>query len=113
MGHAPDGVAERSHRAVIGADGRPGPIEARIGRRLLRVIDPDSDEGRRLLREREVDWIAPGGTRLGRLTPREALDALRLRLERRLEHPDDGAEMDALRDGLDRLRERWRRLGHA
>jgi hypothetical protein len=98
-------------RAVLTADGRPGPIEERLGRRLVRVVDPESREGRRLLERDAVLWIAPGGDALGRMTARDAIETLRLRLERRLADPSDDGEHAALTDGLSRLRDRWRRVG--
>jgi hypothetical protein len=105
--------AARRFRTAVTADGRPGPIEERLGRRRLRVLDPDTDEGRRLLDEGRVEWIAPGGDALGRLTTAQALDALRRRLEDRLADPHEDHEQTALRDGLDRLRSRTERLGRA
>lgn len=113
MGREPMPEPTRSFRTVATADGLPGPIEERLGRRRLRVVAPDTGEGRRLLAEGVVEWIAPGGDALGRLTPAQALDALRLRLEARLADPGEDGETPALQDGLDRLRARAERLGRA
>ncbi len=44
-------------RGTLSGDGRPGPIEERLGRRLIRLIDPESDEGMRLLSEGRVDLL--------------------------------------------------------
>lgn len=102
------GVAEAKHlyRGTLGGDGRPGPIEVRIGRRLLRLIDPSSEEGARLLDEARVDLIGPDGERLGPLSLREALGRLRERLERNLAEASSEVEREALRDGMARLRRR-------
>ncbi len=90
-------------RALMSHDGRVGPIEARLGRRLLRLLDPVSREGQALLREGRVELVAPGGDTLGRLTLEEAQRRLRSRLEARL--ADAGGEMqrEALLEGLRRL----------
>jgi hypothetical protein len=113
MEHAPPASPDHRYVAAIGADGRPGPIEQRIGRRLIRMVDPESDEGIVLLDSGTVEWIGPDGAELGRLTPREAIDKLLGLLERRLADPSDDTETEALKVGRDRLRERWRRLGRA
>lgn len=113
MERTPHRESASRFRAVLTADGSPGPIEERLGRRLVRVVGADTTEGRRLVRDREVEWIAPGGERLGRVSTAEALDRLRTRLEARLADPDDDVEPDAVRDGLLRLRRRRERLGRA
>ena len=91
-------------RATITGVGRPGPIEERLGRRLVRIVDPGSREGATLLRDRQVTFIGPEGTALGRLDLNQARRLLRLRLESVLSvvRGDEGAE--AIRDGLVRLR---------
>lgn len=57
-----------------------------------------------MLRDRQVNFIGPEGTALGRLDLDQARRLLRLRLENVLAevHGDEGAE--AVRDGLVRLR---------
>lgn len=99
-------------RAMLSADGSPGPIEERCGRRLLRTVPPESTEGRSLLGDARVELFAPGGEPLGR-DPEVALDILRRKLEARLADPDADAEIAALRDGLDRLRRHKLRFGNA
>ena len=37
-------VSAATFRGTLSGDGRPGPIEERLGRRLIRLIDPESDE---------------------------------------------------------------------
>ncbi len=90
-------------RATLAGDGRPGPIEERIGRRLVRLVDPESDEGVELLGSGAVDIIGPEGERFGRIPAHEAWRRLRERLERRLRDPSAAIEGDALREGLSRL----------
>lgn len=68
-------------RAVLTGRGQPGPIEERMGRRLVRLVDPRSPEGRELLDERKVEWIGPEGLPWGTLTLDEAQERLRRRLE--------------------------------
>jgi len=99
-------------RATLLGDGRLGPIEERIGRKLRRVVDPDSREGKRLLRAGEVDLVGPGGERMGRLQL-EALERLRRRLESRLSDPGFAPDADTIREGLTRLRARAQRIGRA
>lgn len=91
-------------RATITGVGRPGPIEERVGCRLVRTVDPQSREGAGLLRDRQVTLIGPEGTALGRVDLEQARCMLKTRLENALASygDDDGAE--ALREGLVRLR---------
>jgi hypothetical protein len=112
-----DGATPRSvrgtFRATITGVGRPGPIEERLGWRLVRIVDPASREGVTLLRGRQVTFIGPEGTTLGRVDLGQARRLLRLRLESVLAElsGDDGAE--AIRDGLVRLRRAGPRVGRA
>jgi hypothetical protein len=108
---APQDAPRTRLRATLAGDGRPGPIEERIGRRLVRLVDPASEEGHRLLSAGLVELIGPEGDALGRLRPEEAARVLRDRLERRLSDPD--ADADALRDGLSRLAAWSERLGRS
>ena len=98
-------------RATLAGDGQPGPIEERLGRRLVRLVDPSSEEGLSLLRAGRVNLIGPEGQPLGRLRPDEAARILRERLERLLSDP--AADADALRDGLARLAAWSERLGRS
>ena len=101
--HAP--VKGPTYRGTLSGDGRPGPIEVRLGRRLIRTIDPESLEGTRLLIAGVVDLIGPDGTRLGMVRAADALRRLRDRLEQRLaEQPS--FERELMEDGIDRL-ESW------
>ena len=70
---------DRSHRATLAGDGHPGPVEERIGRRLVRLLDPLSDEARALGDAGRIEWIGPEGSPLGRV-PAERLGEVRIRL---------------------------------
>lgn len=99
-------------RATLSGDGRPGPIEERIGRRLIRLVDPQSEEGRSLLDSGTVELLGPGGEVFGTMNPAEALRSLRERLERRLADTDSDDGREALREGLRRLAVWTDRVGH-
>lgn len=90
-------------RATISGDGTPGPIEERLGRRLLRLVDPGSEEGERLLRSGLVELVGPDGERLGRI----GMDEVRLRLAARLEEwlleARESIDEELARESLDRL----------
>jgi hypothetical protein len=94
-------------RATVDGDGRPGPIEERVGRRLLRVVDPDSPEGEELLRSGSVELIGPSGESFGRVAVQEVWRRLARRLEERLSSAEP-LEDPVVRDGLERLRARCR-----
>ena len=93
-----DPVPGTTFRGTLSGDGRPGPIEERLGRRLIRLIDPESDEGLRLLSEGKVDLLGPDGTRLGTIRAADALRRLQARLEERM-----AVRGDSARYGLDRI----------
>ena len=100
-------------RATISGVGLPGPIEERLGWRLVRIVDPASREGAMLLRDRQVTFIGPEGTALGRLDLGEARQLLRQRLEGVLAEILEGEGAEAVRDGLARLRRAGPRVGRA
>jgi hypothetical protein len=99
-------------RATVSGDGRLGPIEERIGRRLIRLVDPQSEEGRSLLDSHVVDLLGPGGEHFGCVDPAEARRRLRDRIEERLADPNSELDAEALREGLRRLDARTRGLDH-
>lgn len=103
-----DGERARIYRATLSGDGMPGPIEERIGRKLLRLVPADSTEGRNLLDSARVELIGPDSRSMGKVHLRDAVRKLRERLERRLEDPDLEAERPALREGMSRLIDRTR-----
>jgi hypothetical protein len=74
-------------RATISGVGRPGPIEERVGRRLIRVVDPSSRAGARHARAGPVTGGGPEGEALGRLDLASVRRLLHERLERRLDAP--------------------------
>lgn len=100
-------------RATLCGDGRPGPIEERVGRRLMRLVRAESDEGLRLLESGSVDLIGPDGDPLGRIPLEEAWRRLRERVERKLDEPHDDLSREALREGLQRLGGRSLRTGRS
>ena len=96
------------YRSTLAGDGRPGPIEERCGRRLLRLVEPESSEGLALLARGEIDWLGPDGERLCGHAADAIYAELFVRLERRLDEARlAGAEADRneLEAGLERLRE--------
>jgi hypothetical protein len=103
-------LARGTFRATITGVGRPGPIEERVGRRLVRIVDPSSKEGVALLRSGQVTFVGPEGRELGCRGIKDARRLLRERLERRLEGaPADPSVRHAIEDGLIRLDEPKRR----
>ena len=110
--HVP--VSGPTYRGTLSGDGRPGPIEVRLGRRLVRLIDAESLEGTRLLASGQVDLIGPDGTRLGTMRAADALRRLRDRIEQRLASVSkfEQFEREMVEDGLDRLDEWILRLNH-
>jgi hypothetical protein len=106
-------LARGTFRARISGVGLLGPIEERLGWRLVRIVDPGSKEGKTLVRTRQVTFIGPEGTALGRVDMHEARRLLEIRLRSALAElgRDEGAE--ALRDGLSRLRQPGPRVGRA
>lgn len=107
-------LARGTFRATITGVGRPGPIEERVGRRLVRIVDPASKEGVALLHSGRVSFLGPEGTDLGCVGIGEARRLLRERLERRLEDArEDPSARLALEDGLVRLESPRRRFGRS
>ena len=95
-----------SYRAALTGDGSTGPIEERLGRRLLRLGDPESAEGACLLEDGRVDLTGPDGERLGRVRPVNANRHLLERLEERLALERPGPDRSGLVEGIDRLKQR-------
>jgi hypothetical protein len=108
-------LSRGNYRITLTGDGRPGPIEERIGRRLVRLVDPESVEGLDLLSSRSVRFIGPGGKPLGYVHPNEAIEYLRKALEERIEEAadEDALDAQAWQSGLDRLETWSRRIGEA
>jgi hypothetical protein len=93
-----------TYRATITGVGRPGPIEERLGRRLIRLVDPESKEGSALLRSGRVAFVGPGGEALECQGLSDARRLLRARLLNRIARCGGADGSDALQDGLVRLR---------
>lgn len=91
---------------MLSTVGPCAPIEERIGRRLVRLVSPETDHGMELLRSGRVLFVGPEGEELGPIPLEDALRRLRERLENRLEGASAEVDRDALRDGLDALL-RW------
>jgi hypothetical protein len=97
-------------KGTLSGDGCPGPIEERLGRKLVRLIDPESDEGRRLLAEGGVELLGPDGACLGRVSIGQAYAELIARLEERISEIGSPNDQAGLEEGLQRLRDRSARI---
>lgn len=97
-------------KGTLSGDGRIGPIEERIGRKLVRLVDPESEEGVKLLNNGGVELLGPEGDCLGCITLGDAYRELISRLEDRIEEIEDGSGQGDLEEGLGRLKERSRLL---
>ena len=94
----------RTRRAILTGTGRAGPIEERLGRKLVRLVDPDSAEGRSLLESGRVTLIGPEGESFGPMALGSVWGRLRARLQRALEDPACGpGEGRAVREGIEAM----------
>lgn len=100
-------------RTTLSGVGRPGPIEERLGRRLIRIVSPDSKEGLQLLRSGCVTFLGPEGDALGCADLEAARRLLRQRLQERLSRVSGAEHAEIVRDGLARLRRGANRVGRA
>lgn len=91
-------------RATFAGDGTPGPIEIRIGRRLVGLLEPASRHGRALLRSGAVELVGPEGENYGRVGVSVAWRRMGDRLEGRLDDPAASPVDEWLRASLARLR---------
>ncbi len=99
----PDRPGGHRYRVLLSGTGPCGPIEERIGRRRVRLVEADSVEGRRLLESGKVDFVGPDGESFGPIGLDGACTRLRKRLEARLGTASTPRDRDALRDGLRRV----------
>lgn len=83
-----DSLHSKTYRAALLGDGSVLPIEERLGRRILRTIEPESSEGRRLLGAGQV--ILRGETEEWR----EPIDEVLERLERSCRDEMDGEGLE-------------------
>ena len=81
-------VENPTYRGVLSADGHCGPIEHRVGRRLIRLIESNSTEGRRLLSKGQVELFSPEGASLGKSEIEKACRAHAKRLESTMEQAE-------------------------
>src|SRR5262245_20458242 len=99
--HPRETLFRKSYTAVIRSDGSVLPIEERLGRRLLRTLPPDSDEGRQLLRKDCVSLLRADGRPLAGLSIEDVYRRLRMETEVRLaERPRDPDWRRRCRDTL-------------
>ncbi|MGH9870139.1 MAG: hypothetical protein ACREAA_18505 [Candidatus Polarisedimenticolia bacterium] len=70
-----EGVVPRRYTAVVLGDGQVLPIEERVGRRLIRAIEPLSREGRSLLVSGQVMLWHDDGARHGLAPIAEVLES--------------------------------------
>jgi hypothetical protein len=96
----------RRFKGTLSGDGRIGPIEERIGRKLVRLVDPESEEGVELLKNGGVELLGPEGDCLGCVTLGDAYRELISRLEERLEQIEHRSDRGDIEEGLGMLRER-------
>lgn len=100
-------------RTTLSGVGRPGPIEERLGRRLIRIVSPDSKEGLHLLSSGCVTFLGPEGEALGCADLEAARRLLRRRLRERLSRSGAAEHAEIARDGLARMRRGDPRVGRA
>jgi len=100
---------QKHYSAVLCGDGSILPIEERLGRRLLRTIDPTCREGRDLLRRGWVALRTLDGKSIERTPVLRVYARLREEAEARLaERPEDAPWCQHYRSMLASI-ERWER----
>jgi hypothetical protein len=109
----PPRLIERTYTALLRDDGAILPITESIGRRVIRVIDPEGREGRLLLSAGKVTLWSSDGRKLPRLPVDQLLHRMQADLKEKLsEHPRDRRWEEHFR-GLARSVSRSRsRLSH-
>src|SRR5262245_59124139 len=105
--HPRETLFQKTYSAVIRSDGSVLPIEERLGRRLLRTLLPDTQEGRELLRRNCVTLLTADGRPLAGLSIEDVYERLRAETAMRLaEKPRDPDWRRRCRDTLVTI-ERW------
>jgi hypothetical protein len=105
----PEAVFRKTYSAVIRSDGSLLPIEEKLGRRLLRTLPADSNEGRRLLRKDCVSLTTAEGRALAGFSIEDVYQKLRTQTAQRLaERPRDPDWRRRCQDTLVTI-ERWYR----
>jgi hypothetical protein len=106
-----ESLYSKTYRAALLGDGSVLPIEERLGRRILRTIEPESAEGRRLLGAGQVVLRGEGEEW------REPIDEVLERLERScrdemegeaLEEPEARRQLESTLAALERHRRGYR-----
>lgn len=105
--HPRETLFRKTYSAVIRSDGSLLPIEERLGRRLLRTLPADSQEGRQLLRKDCVVLLTADGRHLAGLSIEDVYERLRSETTIRLaERPGDPEWRRRCKDALVTI-ERW------
>lgn len=105
----------KSYTALVRNDGTLLPIEERLGRRLLRTLDPDSREAHGLLQRGDVCLMTSSGKNLAGVPVQEVLDRLRRETNAQLDrHRNDPEWRRRCERTLETLERRRRALarGH-
>lgn len=97
-----ESLYSKTYRAALLGDGSVLPIEERLGRRILRTIEPVSPEGRRLLGAGQV--ILRGESEEWR----EPIGEVLARLERKHRREMDGEGLESTLRALERHRRDYR-----
>src|SRR6185436_9800753 len=104
-----ESVFRKTYFAVIRSDGSLLPIEEKLGRRLLRTLPADSNEGRQLLRQDCVNLTTAEGRPLAGLSIEDVYQKLRSQTTQRLaRRPHDPDWVRHCQDTLVTI-ERWRK----
>ena len=108
-----ESLYSKTYRAALLGDGSVLPIEERLGKRILRTIQPESSEGRGLLRSGRVvllreseEWREPIESALERLEDeqrREVIDLVEVE-----EEPEARRQIESTLRALERNRLHYR-----
>ena len=112
LSHPPEGpLFEKRYGAVICVDGTLLPIEERLGRRLLRTLQPECRQARELLQKGRVNLVAADGRTFKGMRIEDVYDRLGAELRERLAvSPASAAWRASCRASLETLARRKRAL---